>query len=626
MAPQRPPRRGNNSPRGPKAHAGGPPRREGSAPRRPGGSNQGPRPGSSSQGRRPGGPTVPRRPSSSSPSTTRPIQAGDSSGPERLQKILAHAGVGSRRACEELILQGRVTIGGKVVKELGTKVDPAREPVAVDGQKVQIERPVYFAVYKPKGYVSTNDDPSGRPRVLDLLPEIPQRVYTVGRLDEMSVGLMLLTNDGDLANKLAHPKFGVEKLYRVTVAGSPPREVLTQLTEGIWLAEGKVRAKRVRAIGKRGDSTILELVLAEGKNREVRRMLAKLGHKVMTLTRVAVGPITVKGLSAGQFRPLTGREVDLLRRVAAGQPVSMPWMTDRGPRREAPRPRRPEGSAPPEHRPGPRDSDGPRAAFRGRAGESPTPPPRNFDGPRHRPPVRPGEVRHPGLPPSARTNQGRGPGPRPQDRPNEGYRPGPRAQDRPNEGYRPGPRSQDRPGRGDRPGTRPPQRHSAEGRGPGPRPQGAPGDGPRRGPGDRGPRPSSGLRPYVEEGNERQGRPQQHGPRPSRGGPGVGQNSGPRPPRPRLGPVPEGKPNGPRGRGPVGEGPSTPRRSSSPPPQDLPRRKVIGMDSAPGPVSDDRPKPQMKRPVNNARKPPPRPSFGSKPKPRRRVDGEGPSE
>ncbi len=165
---------------------------------------------------------------------------------------------------------------------------------------------------------------------------------------------MLMTNDGELANKLAHPKFGVEKLYRVIVAGSPERETLNQLTEGIWLAEGKVRAKRVRAVAKKGDATILELVLAEGKNREVRRMLAKLGHKVMMLTRVAVGPITLKGLAAGQVRPLTGKEVDLLRRVAAGEPVPMPWATDRRPlRRRPPRAlrRRAVGAGPGDRRP-----------------------------------------------------------------------------------------------------------------------------------------------------------------------------------------------------------------------------------------------------------------------------------
>src|SRR5690242_17601849 len=220
------------------------------------------------------------------PKTRRPQEPRQARGPkvdeepksgaiERLQKVLAHAGIGSRRACEDVILQGRVTVNGQVVRELGTKVDPAHAKIAVDGQPIHLERMVYYAVSKPKGYVSTNNDPSGRPRVVDLLPEIPQRVYTVGRLDEMSTGLILLTNDGELANKLAHPKFGVEKLYRVVVAGTPEREVLQKLTDGMWLAEGKVRAKRVRIVGSRGQASVMEMVLAEGKNREIRRMLAK---------------------------------------------------------------------------------------------------------------------------------------------------------------------------------------------------------------------------------------------------------------------------------------------------------------------------------------------------------------
>ncbi len=279
-------------------------------------------------------------------------------GDDRLQKVLAHAGLGSRRACEEFILKGRVTVDGKVVRELGTKVDPRRSKVAVDGEPIHIEPLAYYAVFKPKGYVSTNNDPSGRPRVVDLLPEVPQRVYTVGRLDEMSVGLILLTNDGNLAHKLAHPKYGVEKLYRVVVAGSPTKEVLDQLVEGIWLAEGKVRAKRVRPIGKRGDSTILEMVLSEGKNREVRRMLAKFGHKVMSLTRIAVGPVTIKGLSAGEFRRLTPREVDMLRRVSEGEHIA-PF-----PRAAAPCARRGRPGRDPRarrRRPAPRRADPPRA-------------------------------------------------------------------------------------------------------------------------------------------------------------------------------------------------------------------------------------------------------------------------
>jgi 23S rRNA pseudouridine2605 synthase len=306
--------------------------------------------------------------------------------------VLAHAGVGSRRACEEVILQGRVTVDGQVVRELGTKVDSRSAKIAVDGQPIHLERMVYFAVSKPKGYVSTNNDPSGRPRVVDLLPELPQRVYTVGRLDEMSTGLILLTNDGELANRLTHPKFGIEKLYRVVVAGTPEREVLDKLTEGVWLAEGKVRARRVRVVGKRGQATILEMVLAEGKNREVRRMLAKLGHKVMTLTRIAVGPITLKGLALGEYRPLSRDEVELLRKVAAGllpgtagspsrrsraterrpKPTA-PAEAERGPARRPPHPQRHAAAeGPPSRERGPRRSSGPpspapRPSPRGRA-------------------------------------------------------------------------------------------------------------------------------------------------------------------------------------------------------------------------------------------------------------------
>src|SRR5512135_2050189 len=317
-----------------------PPRREGHVPARGSGPRPYARPG-------PGGPA--RRPRPNVPMN--PAPRDEPHGPERLQKILAHAGVGSRRACEELILQGRVTVDGQVVRELGTRVDAARAKVAVDGQRIQPERLVYFAVSKPKGYVSTNWDPAGRPRVVDLLPEIPQRVYTIGRLDEMSTGLMLLTNDGELANRLAHPKFGVEKLYRAVVAGSPDHEILTKLTEGIWLAEGKVRAKRVRIVGRKGEATVLEMVLAEGKNREVRRMLARLGHKVMTLTRVAVGPITLKGLAPGAYRPLSSHEVELLHKGAEGIVVTPVKFSESKPSRGPAGPARPRRQGGPAARP-----------------------------------------------------------------------------------------------------------------------------------------------------------------------------------------------------------------------------------------------------------------------------------
>jgi 23S rRNA pseudouridine2605 synthase len=282
---------------------------------------------------------------------------------ERLQKVLAHAGLGSRRACETFILQGRVSINGEIVRQLGTRIDPAAARIAVDGEPIQLESMVYYAINKPTGYVSTNFDPSGRPRVVDLLPEIPQRVYTVGRLDEDSTGLIILTNDGDLANRLAHPRYGVEKLYRALVAGLPTPEMLAKLTEGIWLSDGKVRAKRARITGRQGQATLLELVLAEGKKREIRRMLSKLGHKVMSLNRLAVGPVSLKGLSVGECRPLTRHEIELLRKVASGVAVSLPRFfdgdsTNRPHRGESRQPRRPQhaGAASDPNRPAPRRS------------------------------------------------------------------------------------------------------------------------------------------------------------------------------------------------------------------------------------------------------------------------------
>jgi 23S rRNA pseudouridine2605 synthase len=305
--------------------------------------SHGPRPGGGS-GPRSNSPGVHRqdqrhsRPGAASAPRGNARSASDVPGKlERVQKILAHAGLGSRRACEELIVQGRVSIDGEAVKQLGTRVDPARAKITVDGEPIRLESMVYYAVNKPRGYVSTNFDPSGRPRVVDLLPEIPERVYTVGRLDEDSTGLMILTNDGELANRLAHPRYGVEKLYRALVAGLPSPEMLAKLTEGIWLSDGKVRAKRARIVGRQGEATRLELVLAEGKKREIRRMLSKLGHKVMALNRVAVGPVSLKGLSAGQCRPLSRHEIDLLRKVASGISISLPRFFDEGTSTRPPR-------------------------------------------------------------------------------------------------------------------------------------------------------------------------------------------------------------------------------------------------------------------------------------------------
>jgi 23S rRNA pseudouridine2605 synthase len=434
-----------------------PPRREGqgSGPGKGHGPARGARPAGPARGKRPHAPAPHRAP----PKPQAPSRARAQERPEatagslqRLQKVLAHAGIGSRRGCEELILQGRVTVDGQVVRELGTRVDPACQKVAVDGQRIHAERIVYYAVCKPKGYVSTNDDPAGRPRVIDILPEIPERVYSIGRLDEMSMGLMLLTNDGELANRLAHPRYGVEKLYRVIVAGTPDRSVLTKLTDGVWLAEGKVRAKRVRVVGTKGQATVLEMTLADGKNREVRRMLANLGHKVMSLTRIAIGPITLKGLAPGGYRALTAVEVGLLRKVAAGISVTPSRAHDRPqfpPRRGAaraqppgaPASRRPEGGPPPSRSTesqtqAPR---GPRRAPAGPAASSGRRPPRPSGLPpsqrpavaRPRPPLPRPESDEPrrriiGLDPAAASASAGPSGPRPR-RPFTKNRPPPRA-------------------------------------------------------------------------------------------------------------------------------------------------------------------------------------------------------
>ena len=273
-----------------------------------------------------------RSPDTATPMAARPRRKKRPSGPpkkkaspprarrhpegERLQKVLAAAGVGSRRECEELITAGRVEVDRQMVTELGTRVDPARQEVRLDGMPLPKSKPQYYAVNKPTGVVSTNRDPSGRPRVIDLVPLQGVRLFTIGRLDVNSEGLILVTNDGELANRLTHPRYGVDKTYRVQVAGKPDRTVLTQLRRGIRLAEGIARVDQVRVKSRYKESTILEMVLREGRNREIRRVLAKVGHKVLRLVRTAVGPVRLGKLSPGDSRPLTRKELEALRRAS----------------------------------------------------------------------------------------------------------------------------------------------------------------------------------------------------------------------------------------------------------------------------------------------------------------------
>jgi 23S rRNA pseudouridine2605 synthase len=248
-----------------------------------------------------------------------PPRDPDAAGGERLQKLLSAAGIASRREAEQLIVEGRVEVDGEVVRELGTRVDRMRQEVKVDGEPLPRPRLAYFAVHKPVGIVSTMNDPSGRPRVIDLLPPSLGRLYNVGRLDLGSEGLILVTNDGELANRLTHPRHGVEKTYQVEVAGTPEREVLAQLEKGVYLAEGKAKVVSARIKSRRKQSTLLEIVLAEGRNREIRRILARMGHKVLRLVRIAVGPVRLGDMPAGAYRRLTPEEVAKLRAAAGGE-------------------------------------------------------------------------------------------------------------------------------------------------------------------------------------------------------------------------------------------------------------------------------------------------------------------
>lgn len=239
---------------------------------------------------------------------------------QRLQRAMASAGFASRRECEEFIEMGRVVVDGKTVTKLGTKVDPSKQEIFVDGQRLSLERRQYFILNKPPGVVSTSKDPSGRLRVIDLI-KTQQRVYNVGRLDQSSEGLILVTNDGDLANLLTHPRYGVAKKYLVQVQGVPTGEQLKSLTKGVYLAEGKARVSNIKFKKRAKDTSWLEIVLEEGRNREIRRLLARIGHKVLRLRRVSIGPLKLGELPIGAHRQLTIQEVRDLKRAVSKKPV-----------------------------------------------------------------------------------------------------------------------------------------------------------------------------------------------------------------------------------------------------------------------------------------------------------------
>ncbi|MBL8724858.1 MAG: rRNA pseudouridine synthase [Planctomycetes bacterium] len=236
----------------------------------------------------------------------------------RLNHFLAMAGVCSRRAADGLIAGGRVEVNGELVRELGVRVDPQHDDVRCDGSRVQPEKPVYVLLNKPAGVVCTNARHEQKQRVIDLLPTVRGRLFTVGRLDADSEGLLLVTNDGNFALEMTHPRYGVPKLYAVLVRGHLTQEHLQKARGGVWLAEGPTAGMDVHVERSGRDRTYLKVTLREGKNREIRRVFAKLGYPVETLKRIRIGDLNLHRLSVGEWRFLQAHEVTRLREVARG--------------------------------------------------------------------------------------------------------------------------------------------------------------------------------------------------------------------------------------------------------------------------------------------------------------------
>ena len=233
---------------------------------------------------------------------------------QRLQKILAAAGIDSRRKCEELILEGSVEVNGRVVDELPAFADPDKDVIKVDGRKIQFEQKVYFLLNKPKGVICTNRDPEGRRKAIDLVPA-EKRVFCVGRLDAETTGIIILTNDSELSNKLTHPRYGLAKTYVAEIKGEIAGGQIEKLKKGIWLAEGRTGKASVKVIRRNYKVSVVEISIKQGLNRQVRRTLAAVGLPVKSLKRVKIGKLDDKGLGVGKFRKLTNPEIAYLKKV-----------------------------------------------------------------------------------------------------------------------------------------------------------------------------------------------------------------------------------------------------------------------------------------------------------------------
>ncbi len=235
-------------------------------------------------------------------------------GKQRLQKILASAGIDSRRKCEEIILEGAVTVNGTLVNELPAFADPAVDDIRVDGQRIQQSKKVYFLLNKPKGVICTNADPMNRSRAIDLI-DCPERIFCVGRLDVDTTGAIILTNDSELTNRLTHPRYELPKTYQVKLRGRMEGEEIEKLKKGVWLSEGKTERAAVKVLRKTNEETLLEVSIRQGLNRQIRRTFAHLGYKVMALKRTQIGNIVLKGIAVGSYKRLTNTQIAYLKKA-----------------------------------------------------------------------------------------------------------------------------------------------------------------------------------------------------------------------------------------------------------------------------------------------------------------------
>ncbi|MBM4102861.1 MAG: rRNA pseudouridine synthase [Planctomycetes bacterium] len=236
----------------------------------------------------------------------------------RLQKILAEAGVDSRRKCEELILDGAVTVNGHTLSELPAFADPETDDIRVHGRRLHKPQRVYFLFNKPKNIICTNFDPQGRRKVIDYI-DCDERIFCVGRLDADTTGAILLTNDSELANRLTHPKFELSKTYEVTLRGKVEGEVIEKIKTGVWLSEGKTQKAFVKVLRRNNLETVLEISLSQSLNRQIHRIMARVGFKVKSLKRTFIGNIRLKGLGPGEWRHLTGSEVEYLYKATQAE-------------------------------------------------------------------------------------------------------------------------------------------------------------------------------------------------------------------------------------------------------------------------------------------------------------------